>query len=136
MPWSAPQVGEEKLRERIELVERIDEWLADAIRALRDRIVPVALPREVGENVYQCAHGHMHRGKGWAISCLGTTAQDAAALAPHPLLAMERDQPDPGSRAELVERIKWAMRLPLADLSPERAAEVALILGECLAELE
>ena len=40
------------------------------------------------------------------------------------------------SRAELVERIRWAMRLPLADLTPEHAAEVALILGDCLAALE
>jgi len=52
------------------------------------------------------------------------------APAPHPLLDLPRDPPDPGSRAELVERIdtyiRWCER-SLTDESPEPEGEVELL---------
>ena len=41
---------------------------------------PAPEPSATGEDQYLCKHGHVHQGKGWAVSCLGDFRPSATAL--------------------------------------------------------
>jgi len=83
--------------------------------------------------------------RGWAGDGDGPQYEDAmwlcdlaldrrAPAAPHPLLAMERVPPDPGSRAGLVERLRELLSDPMS--GEWMAPNIIALLADCLAALE